>query len=155
MNKIDRLEKIWMSMLGRCARTGHLKSEVCPEWKQFDKFCEWAKDKYFQGAALDKDILGKGGRLYSPDTTAFVTNSLNFWFKDGRWLQGRLVKPVKVGGYKRFKAVVCGVDLGTYLTEKYARKVSREYLADLLKEKAEAEPDARVRDVLCNFKFKV
>ena len=71
------LKKAWMAMLGRCARDGKLKSYVCDEWLSFDCFYEWAATRYFEGAHLDKDILGDESRLYSPATCAFVTSDLN------------------------------------------------------------------------------
>ena len=106
MARIEKLEYIWMSMLGRCARVGHLKSKVCKEWRTFENFAQWANGRYFEGSHLDKDILGNGDRLYSPETCAFVTSTLNLWYKNGKWLQGSFVKPIRVDGYRRYEAVV-------------------------------------------------
>jgi hypothetical protein len=150
----DKLEDIWMAMLGRCARTGHLKSEVCDEWKVFENFAAWASVRYFHGAHLDKDVLGDGKRLYSPETSAFVSRGLNYWYSTGKWLHNKHVKVRRVDGWKRFEAVVGKQRLGIFLTEKKAREASQEYLLGIMAQFAYAEPDPRIKARLLSFKFK-
>lgn len=154
MARIEKLEYIWMSMLGRCARVGHLKSKVCKEWRTFENFAQWANNRYFEGSHLDKDILGNGDRLYSPETCAFVTSALNLWYKDGKWLHYNFAKPIRVNGHLRYEAAVGKLSFGVYLTEKRAKEASRQYLYDTLVAFGNAEPDPRVRTRLFNFKFK-
>ena len=154
MARIEKLEYIWMSMLGRCARTGHLKSEVCEEWKVFENFAAWASARYFEGAHLDKDVLGNGGRLYSPETCAFVSPELNLWYATGKWLRNKHVKLRRVGGYRRYEAVVGRKSFGVFLTEKRAKEASQQYILDTMARLAFSEPDPRIKNRLLSFKFK-
>lgn len=153
------LKKAWMAMLGRCARE-HNPSKVCDSWLNFDEFFRWANTRYFPGAHLDKDILGKGQRLYSPETAAFVTSDLNMWFGDGRNLRARRWKVCRVEGFKRYRVkffCYCykhPVDLGIYLTEKSATKAVQDYNREVLDYFAATEPDFRIVETLSSYKFR-
>ena len=54
---------------------------VCEEWYNFQNFAEWFEDNYnphtMQGWHLDKDILVKGNKVYSPETCCFVPQEVN------------------------------------------------------------------------------
>lgn len=76
--------RIWNNMLVRCYDDKyHLKyptyigCSVCDEWLLFSKFKEWFDKNYIEGYALDKDILCKGNKVYSPTTCCFVPNEIN------------------------------------------------------------------------------
>lgn len=55
--------------------------EVCEEWMCYQNFAEWwNKNMYHIGTErmhLDKDILIKGNKVYSPDTCLIVPQSIN------------------------------------------------------------------------------
>lgn len=74
----------WKQMLTRCyseaykTKTPTYKSAiVCEEWKRFSQFKKWFDGNYVEGYVLDKDILIKGNKLYSPDTCCFVPQEIN------------------------------------------------------------------------------
>jgi len=85
----------WINMLSRCyydkytfRTTGNKvydDAEVCDEWLNFQTFAKWFTEKhdYTQlkerdiKVALDKDILGEGSKLYSPETCALVPVEIN------------------------------------------------------------------------------
>lgn len=77
----------WMQMLTRCYSERYIKATptykdcvVCDEWKRYSNFEKWFKDVangYQYGYCLDKDILVKGNKVYSPDTCCFVPNEIN------------------------------------------------------------------------------
>ena len=79
----------WVSMLGRCYNikfhSQHTYKEitVCKEWKCFQVFAEWYENNYkshMQDWQLDKDILIKGNKIYSPETCCFVPSDINSLF---------------------------------------------------------------------------
>jgi hypothetical protein len=73
---------VWKSMLKRCydnktkERQPYYKNiKCCEEWLNFEMFCDWLHsqsnfEKWLSGSrwALDKDILIKGNKEYSPKT---------------------------------------------------------------------------------------
>lgn len=74
----------WVAMLARCyskdfLRKNHTYCEcaVCDEWLHFSKFKEWYDKNSIDGCSLDKDILVKKNKVYSPDTCCFVPNEIN------------------------------------------------------------------------------
>lgn len=83
----------WKDMLRRCFnRKGALpvyKNIVCcNEWLHYESFYAWLHsqenfDKWLDGNRwhLDKDILVKGNRIYSPDTCCLVPFYVNNLFK--------------------------------------------------------------------------
>ena len=79
--------KKWVGMLARCYNTiYHLKHptyiscKVCEEWLNFQNFAKWFENNYIEGFHLDKDILIKNNKLYSPDTCCFIPNEINILF---------------------------------------------------------------------------
>lgn len=77
----------WSQMLTRCYSKRYLKQTpsykdciVCEQWKRYSNFEKWFNDPsngYKDGYCLDKDILVKGNKVYSPDTCCFVPNEIN------------------------------------------------------------------------------
>ena len=73
----------WKHMINRCYNSNensrnysYETCEVDSYWHNFQNFAEWMESNYnpetMQGWHLDKDILVKGNKIYSPDTCAFV-----------------------------------------------------------------------------------
>lgn len=72
--------RAWCSMLRRCYgnQTSWIGCSVTPQWHNFSAFLKWAKENGFKkGYHLDKDILVKGNKLYSPETCCFVPREIN------------------------------------------------------------------------------
>ena len=74
----------WKSMFCRCYDSNFQKKNptykdctVCDEWLLLSNFKEWFDENYIEGYALDKDILVKGNKVYSPDTCCFVPSEIN------------------------------------------------------------------------------
>lgn len=88
----------WYNMLARCydEKTQNIfptykGCTVVDEWKCFQVFAEWYENNYKNDFALDKDILFKGNKIYSPKTCRFVPIELNNLFsknKKGKFLKG-------------------------------------------------------------------
>ena len=83
--------KTWCSMIERCySEKYHEKfptykdCHVKDEWLNFQNFAEWFYENYYeiegQRTCLDKDILVKGNKIYSPKTCIFAPERINSLF---------------------------------------------------------------------------
>lgn len=88
--------KKWKMMLDRCYNLKHKNYNsyggcgvtVCEEWHYYKNFKDWF-DKYYyeidgENIQLDKDILVKNNKIYSPDTCVFVPQYINNLFKSSK-----------------------------------------------------------------------
>lgn len=102
----------WASMLKRCFNT-KVKNEhytykdvtCCKEWLYYPNFYEWLHsqenfDNWLNGDRweLDKDILVKGNKIYSPETCCLAPHNVNSLFVKANRLRGNL--PIGVSKYK-------------------------------------------------------
>jgi len=83
----------WKGMLKRCYSSDyHIEHPaykditVCDEWHNFQVFGEWYDEQYKKdGWRLDKDLLSRGNKVYSPDTCVFMPRELDvFLVRDKR-----------------------------------------------------------------------
>ena len=94
----------WQAMLQRCYDPKvhekfptYIGCTVCAEWHNFQVFAEWFYTQDFVGNELDKDILCKGNKVYSPTTCLLVSKYANIeqaFAKDWVFLspEGEVVK---------------------------------------------------------------
>ena len=148
----------WTDMLERCfierakdKQPSYKNVTCCKEWLNFELFCDWLHcqsnfDKWKNGYrwALDKDILVKGNKVYSPETCCLVPQNVNCLLLKRDALRGNLPLGVK-RNRKTFSAVysnpITGKSehLGNYETAEeafYAYKCKRE---SYIKQVAEIE----------------
>jgi len=50
---------------------------VCDEWVRFSVFLEWWRANHRDGWQLDKDLLQKGNKTYSPSTCIYIPSWIN------------------------------------------------------------------------------
>ena len=112
--KIVKFYAVWRSMIARCydpvQRAKYSSWEgckVCDEWKSLVRFKEWFDENYVEGYELDKDILVKGNKLYSPQTCCFVPKELNRVFE---------TKPKKIKGNTLPEGVMWDSSRGLYVS---------------------------------------
>lgn len=74
----------WRGMLRRCYSEQTLEKyptyrgcSVCEEWLTFSNFKSWMEQQDWEGKHLDKDLLVKGNKVYSPETCIFVDKLVN------------------------------------------------------------------------------
>ena len=86
-NEKTKTYNTWKSMLERCyskntsyKNISYIKTKVCKEWHNFQNFAKWFEENYIEGFQLDKDILVKGNKIYSPETCCFVPQEINIFF---------------------------------------------------------------------------
>ena len=86
--EIHQAYRTWQDMLKRCysdesKESSYKDCSVCDEWLYFSNFKKWfdnLDNGYQDGLCLDKDILLKGNKVYSPDTCCFVPSFINTLF---------------------------------------------------------------------------
>ena len=106
---MSRAAKEWRYMLQRCYyeknnRCDNYKDcSVCDEWHRYSVFKEWFDENYIEGWCLDKDILIKGNKVYSPETCCFVPNEINVLFTKRESLRGKY--PIGVSKVNRSESL--------------------------------------------------
>lgn len=107
--------RAWQSMLGRCyskriqeRKPTYIDCMVCEEWKYYKNFKEWFNKNYYEigntEMHLDKDILMKGNKIYSPETCVLVPNNINKMFVKKNANRGEL--PIGVSYNKKNKKYI-------------------------------------------------
>ena len=90
-NRKTKIYGYWVNMFQRCYDPYFLDKHptyrdciVCNEWHCFQNFAKWYEDNYYayneEKMCLDKDILIKGNKVYSPETCIFVPERINSLF---------------------------------------------------------------------------
>lgn len=101
----ERSHGVWYKMLERCyfeksqiRNSSYIGCSVDEKWHNFQNFAEWYEKNYIQGFDLDKDILIKGNKVYSPETCCFVPQIINNLFTKREKCRGNL--PIGVSFHK-------------------------------------------------------
>ena len=158
----------WHDMINRCYNKKFLESHpqyrgctVCEEWLNYSNFKVWYDKNKIAGMSLDldKDILFKGNRVYSPETVAFVPHVINTLFVNCKESRGDL--PIGVyydsdKGKYRSEMMLLGepIKLGYFDTAESAFARYKEYKEDFIKDMAEQYKDKipqKVFDAMMNW----
>lgn len=112
--KYTRTGSVWTSMLNRCyneklhiKHPSYKKCHVSEEFHNFQNFGDWDNDNYYEIEGermhLDKDILIKHNKIYSPETCIYVPQTINGLFTKrdkGRGESYIGTSPLKNGKYQ-------------------------------------------------------
>ena len=168
----------WIHMLERCyddklkeKYPTYKECTVYNEWLNFQNFAEWFEDNYYEVPGevmcLDKDILVKGNKIYSPETCVFVPNEINLLFVKRDKSRGN--NPIGMtltpsGNYQ----VKCNngygedIYLGVYFNKEEAFRVYKQYKEKVIKEVIDSyegkihEPHySRLRDAMYNYEVEI
>ena len=156
--KRTRVYNTWSNMLQRCYdpkyQEKHITYKNCnvsEEFHNFQNFGEWDSENYYkiegERMCLDKDILVKRNKIYSPDTCIYVPKTINLLFTKCDKLRGKSVIGTtlrKNGKYETW----CNIFnpetgkskreyLGVYATEVEAFEVYKYYKERNIKEVAD------------------
>ena len=81
--------------------------EVCEEWHNFQNFAKWYENNYYEikgeKMCLDKDILVKHNKIYSPENCIFVPEKINSLFVKSDKSRGEScigTSPLESGRYR-------------------------------------------------------
>lgn len=151
----------WKDMLQRCysakfqeKRPTYKGCCVCADWLYYPNFKKWYDENYYEinnkTSQLDKDILVKGNKVYSPDTCVFVPQFINSLFTKRQ--NGRGDFPVGVCYHKRDKKYQASLSvfkdgkatvkhLGSFDTVNEAFEVYKKAKEDYIKEVADEYKD--------------
>lgn len=156
-NKPTKEYQAWKGIIYRCfdektkgRNITYQDATCCEEWLCFENFYEWLHeqsnfdnwndDKW----TIDKDILIKGNKTYSPETCCLVPNNVNALFISKNNYRGDLPIGVK-RSYKSFIArcsnPITGSReyLGSYSTPYHAFQSYKKYKEELIKQIAKIE----------------
>lgn len=155
--KATKIYQTWNNMLRRCydnkcqeKQLTYKDCTVCNEWLNFQNFAKWYDNNYYEiegeRMELDKDILCKGNKIYSPETCIYVPQTINKLFTKRQNNRGEAVigtSPFK-GKYVANCSLINpktgkskGEYLGYYDTQKKAFEVYKYYKERNIKEVAD------------------
>jgi len=158
----------WKGMLERCydeksfnKRTTYIGCSVDERWHNFQVFAEWFENSYREAFHLDKDILVKGSKTYSPETCRFVPQEINSLFASKKVTKG--IYPtgvVKMGN--KFRARIYKneqyVYLGLFDTPEeafYVYKISKESWIKEVANKWKDELELDVYESMYNWQVEI
>ena len=155
--KLTKCYKIWNGMLKRCyypkvieKRPTYEGGHVHESWHNFQTFSEWVDENYYeiegQRTELDKDILCKGNKIYSPSTCVFVPQTINTLFTKRDNCRGD--SPIGVvynKSNKNYRSLCCvngkTKHLGCFDTKEEAFEVYKNFKEQYIKEVADQYKD--------------
>ena len=156
--KSTRVYNTWHNMMVRCYDSKYHKKkptyigcEISEEFYNFQNFGSWDEDNYYkiegETMCLDKDILLKGNKIYSPNTCVYVPQTINSLFTKCDNTRGKSAigtTPRKNGKYMAYCHLLNpetgkskGKTLGYYNTELEAFQVYKYYKEKNIKEVAD------------------
>lgn len=176
--KNTRIYNTWYDMLKRCYDKEYHKKQptyknctVCDEWLNFQNFARWYEENYYEiegeVMCLDKDILFKGNKIYSPETCVIVPQAINKLFTkrqndrgdstigtspvDGKYMvRCHMINP-KTGKSKRKYLGIYDTQEKAFKIYKYYKEKNIKMVADYFREQI---PD-KLYDALYNYEVEI
>jgi len=144
----------WNQMLSRCyslkvqeRQPTYINCTVCEEWHNFQVFAKWYDENYYEldgeNIALDKDLLNRNNKIYSPSTCCFLPHTVNSLLAKSNKSRGS--NPIGVTFNKRaskYYANCCdgqsnNVYLGSFNSPETAFHTYKKYKESVIKLQAE------------------
>lgn len=124
----NKAYSMWHCMFERCyLRNNNTYKEcyVCDDWHNFQNFKKWFYENYteygYGRMCLDKDILIKGNKKYSPDTCVVVDTRINSMFTKSDKTRGRY--PIGVFYKKKNKKYAAQVSMCNEINKKQQKHI--------------------------------
>lgn len=150
--KATKQYEAWKNMLQRCynkefqiKHPSYIGCTVCDEWLNFQNFAEWYNSNYYsiegEKTCLDKDILIKGNKIYSPKACIFAPQSINNLFVSCYSLRGDLPVGVVINSNGKYEAHCSNgkkiEHLGSANSKEEAFEIYKEFKEYIIKQLAE------------------
>lgn len=152
----------WVNILRRCSsyntQISYAGVKVNEKWYNFQNFAQWFYQNYnydyMEKWHIDKDIICKDCRVYSPETCAFVPREINNLFTKREKCRGDLPIGVQKDkfGYRTF---VSGVKLKKSLYKTPEEAFSRYKLEKEVAEKWRDKIDLRIYQAMMDYEVKI
>lgn len=167
LNK-DKCYRSWYNILQRATSKERLIKypsyrgvTVCEEWCCFENFGEWFDINYDAEIMLDwhvdKDILFKGNKIYSPETCCFVPNEINILLTNRKSCRGNY--PIGVTKYRqKFIASLNGKHICVENTPEeafQAYKIAKEIHIKEIADKWKGQITEKVYEALYNYQVEI
>ena len=159
-NKNTKEYVTWQSMLQRCFNgrkkekyPNYKEATCCNEWLLYENFYEWLHSqenfqKWLNGDkwAIDKDILVKGNKIYSPETCCLVPQNVNVLFAKADKIRGEYPIGVYYNHKNRTFISQCKLNektiyLGSFSIMEDAFRTYKKYKESIIKQVAQIEYD--------------
>ena len=165
-----KIYKRWIDMIRRCYdpsanhynRYGERGVIVCEEWRNFQNYGEWELNNCPNPEfRLDKDILFKYNKIYSPKTCCFVPEAINSIFCNICDKTRNLPTGVSIKGNSYIAQCMINnkkVHLGSYKTPEeafYAYKEGKEYEIKRIAELYKPQILPNVYEALLNYQVEI
>lgn len=155
----------WHSMLKRCYDPiehrnypNYIGCHCVDEWHLFSKFKEWMTLQDWKGKQLDKDLLFRGNKLYSPETCVFISGRVNAFLTDRKRARGEYALGVGKNPWQTKYRAYCNnpftnkrIGLGTHATIELAHEAWKTQKHKFACDLAGLEQDSRISDALRNY----
>ena len=163
----------WKGIHERCYDPKYHKKQptyenckVCEEWNNYQNYAIWHIENYYEVGdermELDKDILKKGNKVYSPDTCVFVPQSINVLFTKRNNERGEY----PIGVYKKGnkfeahlnKGIGKQIYLGSFNTPEeafFAYKIAKEQYIKEVANEYKGKIDNRLYEALMNYEVEI
>lgn len=171
----DIAHNYWFSMFKRCFSEGELNKRptykdclICEDWHNYQIFAQWFHENYYEipneVMCLDKDILIKGNKIYTPDTCCIVSNRINVLFTKSDSARGD--SPIGTSYLERLNKyqVNCQdsnckkIYLGVYSDETKAFQVYKDFKEKTIKQVAEKNKEyipLKVYNAMMNYNVEI
>lgn len=139
---------VWAEMLNRCysprvhaRRPSYIGCSVCDEWMYFSNFKKWHDTNYKEGFSLDKDLMVRGNKVYSPETCRYVPEGLNSIVagmkrsKHHRIMRGKICAYLSVLGGQHWVGYCDSVEECVAKTNQLKRNLYSQYINSVFDEK--------------------
>lgn len=148
----------WINMLRRCydekskmKNPTYKECYVCEEWHNYQNFAKWYEENYYEvdgeKMTLEKDLLIRGNKIYSPETCIIAPNKINCLIIGCNSARGDYPKGVNFHKASGKYVAQCSVDdckrkhLGLFNTPEEAFLSYKEFKEQYIKQVAEEYRD--------------